>query len=105
MKLDIIKILVGALLSAFLCPTQAYAVTACPVTVQNLFTGDDGAFWIFYTNGGSGFINKSDPDYELTASFALSALLASRTIIVRYAADGVACTASARSDLVGVYIQ
>jgi hypothetical protein len=97
--------LIAAALGASLCPQQALAVTECVVNVQSVFTGDDGGVWIFYTNGGSGIIYKADPDFETTVSFAMSALLASRQIAVRYAADGVACTASARSDLTGLYLR
>lgn len=100
-----IAALMASALGASLCPQQALAVTECPVNVQSVFTGDDGSVWIFYTNGGSGIIYKTDPDFETTVSFAMSALLASRQIVVRYAADGVACTASARSDLVGLYLR
>jgi hypothetical protein len=100
-----ITALMAAALGAFLCPQQALAVTECAVNVQSLFTGDDGGVWIFYTNGGSAIIYKTDPDFETTVSFAMSALLASRPIAVRYAADGVGCTASARSDLAGLYLR
>lgn len=96
---------VAAILGALLCPQKAHAVTECEMKVQRLFTGDDGALWIFFANGGSAAITRADPDFETTTSFAMSALLASRPITVRYAADGVACTASPRHDLVGLYLR
>jgi hypothetical protein len=104
MKHSLIKILMIATLGAFLCPQKAFAVTECQVNVRNLFSGDGGSLWIFYTNGGSAIIYKTDPDFELTASFALSALLASRPVVVRYATDGVACAEASRSDLVGFFL-
>jgi hypothetical protein len=99
------KALMATTLSALLYPQHALAVTECPVNVKSLFTGDDGSLWIIYTNGGSGVITRADPDFETTTSFAMSALLASRPITVRYAASGVACTASGQHDLVGLYLR
>jgi streptogramin lyase len=100
-----IAALIAAALGASLCPQQALAVTECPVNVQSVFTGDDGSVWIIYTNSGSGVITKTDPDFDTTTSFAMSALLASRPITVRYAADGVPCTSAGRHDLVGLYLR
>lgn len=98
------KALVAMTLSMLLYPQHALAVTQCEVKVQSLFTGDDGSVWIFFTNGGSAAITKTDPDFDTTVSFAMSALLASRPVVVRYAADSVECAASPRHDLVGLYL-
>lgn len=82
----------------------AYANTQCTVNVANVFSGDDGYIWINYTNGGSGYLSPTDPDRQSTLAMAMTALVGSRQLIVRYAADGVNCTASGRSDLIGVYL-
>jgi hypothetical protein len=99
------KALLAITLSILLYPQHALAVTQCEIKIQSLFTGDDGSVWIFYTNNGSAAITQSDPDFATTVSFAMSALLASRPVVVRYAADGIACDASARHDLIGLYLR
>ena len=99
-----IKIILVGILCAILCPQRALAVTECSVQVKSLFTGDEGSVWIFFTNGGGASITKADSDFEATTSFAVSALLASRPILVRYASDGVACS-ELRNDLIGLYLQ
>jgi hypothetical protein len=85
-------------------PNAANAWTECSVTVQKAYAGD-GQFWIVYTNGGSAFIQSTDPDYSSTISMAISAILGARPVTVRYVADNVPCAATARSDLQGLWLQ
>lgn len=83
------------------CEAQAY--TECTVRILRVYVGD-GTVWLDYTNGGSGYLASTDPDREGTLAAATTALVAQREMIVRNAADGVACTATARADLIGVYL-
>lgn len=83
---------------------EALAYTQCQSNVQKIWAGDGGYIWIHLTNGGSTMIAPNDPNREAVISLATSALLASRQIIVRYAADGVDCASTARSDFVGMYL-
>lgn len=87
-----------------LLPQSASADTECTVNIARIWIGDDGYLWLWYTNGGSGYLQPGDPDREGTLSAGTTALVAQRQMIVRYQADGVACNATARSDLVGVYL-
>ena len=92
------------LLVLALIPQRASAYTECTVNISRIWIGDDGYLWLLYTNGGSGYLLPNDPDREGTLSAGTTALVAQRQMIVRYQADGVACTSTGRSDLVGVYL-
>lgn len=83
----------------------ALAVTQCDLSVQYVFSGDDGYVWVMFTNGGSGYLAPADSDKQATMALATTALVSSRPVTIRYAADGVACTSSSRSGLVGFYLK
>ena len=88
-----------------LCSGQeALAYTQCQSKIQMIWAGDGGYLWLHLTNGGSTMIVPNDPNREAVLSLATSALLASRQVIVRYAADGVDCTSTNRADFVGMYL-
>jgi len=90
---------------ATLCSSpDALAYTQCQSKVQMIWAGDGGYLWLHLTNGGSTMIVPNDPNREAVLSLATSALLASRQVIVRYAADGVDCSSTNRSDFVGMYL-
>ena len=81
----------------------AQAATECAVQVRRIFSGDEGRLWFVFTNGGSASLAANDADKEATLAMAISALLGTRTVTVRYAADGVACTAGDQS-LIGFWL-
>ena len=84
-------------------PAQAY--TECPSQITRIFSGDSGMIWLFLANGGSTVMAPNHPDKEVNVSLAITALTGSRIVVVRYAADGVACDSGARSDLIGFFMQ
>ena len=80
--------------SALLTTQPAHAYTECAVTPVSVFAGDDGSFYITYSNGGSSVIGSSDPDFQQTIALVTTAIVADKQIEVRYAANGVSCTAT-----------
>jgi hypothetical protein len=94
------------LVITFLCLSQpAFAYTQCDLSVQSVFSGDDGFVWVTFTNNGSGYLSPTDPDKQATMALAMTALVSSRPVTVRYTADGVPCTSQSRSDLIGFYLK
>jgi len=71
----------------------ASAYTECTVVPSAVFAGDEGSFYIVYAGGGSGVIGASDPDFKQTVALVTAAMLADKQLDVRYAGDGVSCTA------------
>jgi hypothetical protein len=96
-------LLIASAIAGLTASFEAQAYTECNVRILRIYVGD-GTVWLDYTNGGSGYLASTDPDRDGTLAAATTALVAQREMIVRYAADGVACTASGRADLVGVYL-
>lgn len=89
-------------LSAVTAP--AHAVTQCEVYIYNIWAGDGGNIYFSYTNGGSTFLIPSNPDREAVLALVTTALVASRRVVVRYAADNVDCTSQNRGDFMGLYL-
>ena len=56
------KQLIAALLIGGASPSTASAYTECKSGVEKLYSGDDAHFWIFFKNGGSGYLAPNDPD-------------------------------------------
>lgn len=83
---------------------SANAHTYCGVTVRQIFSGDAGTIWILFVGGGQAMVAGSDPDREATLSLAMTALVGSRPVIVRYVADNVQCNVEARYDMDGFYL-
>lgn len=81
--------------------TAASGYTECNVTPTSVFAGDEGTFYISYSNGGSSLVGTADPDFKQTVAMVMGAILGDKQIDVRYAADGVSCTATMQP-LVGV---
>jgi hypothetical protein len=79
----------------------ATAYTECAVTPTSVFAGDEGAFYITYSNGGSGLIGSADPDFKQTVALVTLAMMSDMQLEVRYAADAVSCTATMQS-VIGV---
>lgn len=94
----------GVLCSAFAIAAPAQAFTECTVNVLDVYSGDGGYLWIHYTNGGSSYVVPGAAIQQTVAAIGMTALVANRQIRVRYSTDGVVCTTSSRSDLIGVYL-
>ena len=83
---------------------SAEAYTQCQSNVEKIWAGDGGYIWIHLTNGGSTYLAPNDPNREAVIALSMTALTGSRQVIVRYAADGVSCTSTGRSDFLGMYL-
>jgi hypothetical protein len=86
-------------------PLTASAYTECSVTLEKMFSGDDGSVWFHFTNGGSAYVLQTDPDTAVMTSFGITGLISSRPMVIRYNANGVSCTSFGRSDVVGLYLK
>lgn len=97
---------VVATLLCLVLPLQgANAYSECTVNISRVFSGDNGHVWVFFAQGGAAYLSPTDPDKEATLALAMTALVASRPVIVRYEADGVACNViSSRGDLTGFFL-
>lgn len=95
---------ISAAFAVMLCSSPVSAYTQCQSAVERIWAGDGGYVWIHLTNGGAPVIAPNDPNREAVLSMAITALTASRQIIVRYAADGVNCSTFGRQDFVGMYL-
>jgi hypothetical protein len=84
--------------------TPASAVTECPVQISSMYTGD-GLLFLIFNNGGSAYIYNTNASYVTIASLAISAFLVPRSITIRYAADGVSCTSTNRTDVSGIWLK
>lgn len=82
----------------------ALAYTQCQSGVAKIWAGDGGTLWIHLTNGGAAVVSSADPNRETVTAMALSALVGSRQVIIRYTADGVNCTTFGRTDFLGMYL-
>jgi len=88
--------------AALLCGGVAEAYSECAVTLTSVFAGDEGAFYVGYSNGGSSVILVTDPDFNQTVALITTAMVADKQVEVRYAADGVSCTATYQP-IVGIH--
>lgn len=83
--------------------TPAQAVTQCQSHVSQLWAGSGGELYIYLTNGGIAVISPNDGAREAALAISMTAITASRQVIMRYAADNVDC-ATQRTDFVGMYL-
>jgi hypothetical protein len=83
---------------------SAKAYTQCQSNVEKIWAGDGGYIWIHFTSGGSTYLAPNDPNREAVIALSMTALTGSRQVIVRFAADGVSCASTGRSDFVGMYL-
>ena len=88
-------------LAIHLTPLTANAYTECTVTPQKIFVGDT-ILWVNYSEGGVSTLPQSDPDFKPTLAVFMTAITTMKTVIVRYAADGVSCTSN--QELSGVWL-
>ena len=97
------KILLG-LLGAFALSSQAFAYTECTVNITRIFSGDDGAIWVIYQEGGYFNIYKDDPNQKNSFTLATAALMAGNQIIVRFKSDNVPCAVGKSGDFAGLWL-
>ncbi len=83
----------------------ANAWTECQVTIDRIFVdGNNGAVFIYYTNGGGVSFAAETSFLENALSVAMAAHMASREVRIRYNGDNVSCTAIAVPDFAGITI-
>lgn len=80
----------------------ANAVTDCIVTPSYVYAGDDGWFYVYYTNLGSSRIVNTDQDFKQVFTLVTTAIVTDRDITVRYAGNGISCTAAGQ-DIYAVF--
>lgn len=81
----------------------ANAVTDCTVTPSHVYAGDDGWFYVYYTNNGSSRIVNTDQDFKQVFTLVTTAIVTDRDITVRYAGNGISCTAAGQ-DIYAVFL-
>ena len=85
--------------------SSANAITECaPTTTDNIYVGDDGSLWMIFANGGSAYIQQSDPDFKNIYSLVLAAHMANKPIKVRYSTPNAKCDAANRNDIQGIWL-
>lgn len=108
MRRGIVLIIRGIYLIIFSCSVlmayPAAAWTQCQDGVSRVWAGDDSNIWVHLNNGGTFVVPSANPSKEAILSMAITALTASREIIIRYEADGVSCDAVGRNDVLGMYL-
>ena len=102
MRMVIYRLIVAASTCA---SVPALAYTECDVSLQSVFSGDDGYIWLHFTNGGSAIISPGDVDKQGMTALATSGLMGGRAMTVRYNANSVACNTEGRSDITGLYLK
>ena len=91
---------------AAIIPTSSFAVTECTGKVTKIWTGDNGVVWLFFDNGVNAYTPPADPDTKNILAVSTGALLAGKTVTIRFQADSLLCdgTTNSRDDIVGVYL-
>jgi len=82
----------------------AIAYTECTLNLTRIYAGDNGYVWLYYDNAGSAYVMPNDPDIKNILALATTALIGSKSIIVRYDANAVACSTLGRGDVAGIYL-
>ena len=100
------KILSALLLTALpvSAHAQAIAMTQCQSNVEKMWAGDGAYIWVHLANGGSAIIAPNDPNREAVIAMTITAMTTERQVVIRYAADNVACRSQGRTDLLGMYL-
>lgn len=94
----------GLLVGAGFQAAPAHAYTECSGNVQMIWAGDGGTIWIHLQNGGAAIVSNTDPNREAVIALGTTALVTSRQVTIRYAANGVNCSQSGRTDFTGMYL-
>ena len=89
-----------------LTPTISPAVTECSGHIIRIWTGDEGKMWLFMDNGVAAYTIRTDPDTKNLLAIGSVALVANKTLTIRFEADQVPCDGSTgpRDDVVGAYL-
>jgi hypothetical protein len=95
--------LFGALL-LFSFISICHASTECTGKVTRIWTGDDNNNWLFLDTGVAAMIFASDADAKNILASATAALIAGKTVTIRFNADSVPCINVARNDVLGMYL-
>jgi hypothetical protein len=101
--MNVMKKCLLALGLSFAWIAGANAVTDCTVTPSYVYAGDDGWFYVYYTNGGSSRLVNTDQDFKQVFALVTTAIVTDRNITVRYAGNGIACTAAGQ-DIYAVFL-
>jgi hypothetical protein len=98
------KFLISVVFS--LIASGAHAFTECSGKVAWVYGGDNGAAVIALEIGVSGAITASQTDFKTMYSAALAAVATNKNGTLRFAANGVPCTAATgqRGDVVGFFV-
>lgn len=82
---------------------SAFAFMECRGNIERIWAGDN-ATWIFLKGSGSAVVPLAFPNREAVVALAMTALVNSMGVIVRYEADDVDCGTWARNDFAGMYM-
>lgn len=91
-------------LGTAILPTYASAHTECPVHILKIWSGDGGAIWLHFAEGGAMHIDVNEPNKVSVLSMGMTALAGGWTMTIRYSQDGADCTVYGRTDFLGAYI-
>jgi len=79
--------------SASMLTSVAHGYVSCVLTPTEVFTADGGNLYVFFSNGGLGYIRADNAGYKTTVALATAAIVAQKNVTVRYP-DGTACHAT-----------
>lgn len=94
----------GALVCAALSVAPAHAYTQCEGSMDRIWAGDGGYLWLRLKDGGAAIVRPDDQNKETVSAMAMTALVSSRRVIIRYSADNANCQDLGRYDFVGMYL-
>jgi hypothetical protein len=92
--------------------SNTFAYSECTSKIAKIWNGDDGNNWLFFENGLNAMLIASDADTKGITTAATAALLAGKSVTIRFGADGVPCNTSgnfygangARGDVWGLFL-
>lgn len=97
------KIILGLILACGFSST-ANAYTECIITINKIFSGDDGAIWATYDEGGVFNIYKDDPNLKNSLTLMTAALMGGNKMVVRFKTDNVQCNQGKTADFGGIWL-
>jgi len=92
---------IGLAIGVFSSPAQA--VTQCQVKMLRVWADTNGTVWLDFDNNTGVGISAGTPGRDQMMALGVAALTTGRSVIVRYAADNVTCSAN-RNDFLGLYL-
>jgi hypothetical protein len=78
-------------------------VTECESQVDEIFVGDGSTLYVFLKNHGTAVIVQANVNWQTYMAMATSALVAGRSVRIRYTADNADCT-TWNSDIEGFWL-